>query len=243
MAGGITAALLAAARPRGSDRRASWGCSRSTRRGLPAVLAELRPRVDPARQPLPRPARPLRRARDDRRPLARRARVARRGADARARAERGRPTRRGARPRTRAPALLRRRGRLARAAAYRARRRRQALPQLRRAVRLRRGLRRPSRPYHCPACGERRPQPRVYATRRSRSRASARPASRCTRRMARRRSSCRCPGSTTSTTRSPRRRPRTSLGVPLEAVGDAACGHARRVRPRRDASVVGDASC
>ena len=48
---------------------ATPGCSRSTSSGWTRSSRELRPRALLLRQPLPRPARPLRRARDDRRPL------------------------------------------------------------------------------------------------------------------------------------------------------------------------------
>ena len=48
----------------------SSACSRSTRRALPEVARRVRPRAIAARQPVPRPARPLRRAGADRRALA-----------------------------------------------------------------------------------------------------------------------------------------------------------------------------
>ena len=64
MAGGVASALLRAPR-----RRAGSACSRSTSSGSSDVAAALRAARDRARQPVPRPARPLRRARDDRRPL------------------------------------------------------------------------------------------------------------------------------------------------------------------------------
>ena len=68
-----------AASPRRCSRRraaaagstASSGCSRSTSSGSTGSRRELQPARGAARQPVPRPARPLRRARDDRRPLGR----------------------------------------------------------------------------------------------------------------------------------------------------------------------------
>ena len=145
---------------------------------LDSLAAELQPARDPARQPVPRPARPLRRARDDRRALggsARRARPRRLvlNADDPLIADLGRehPGR----------VVLRRRGRLARAGGHGARRRRQALPPLRRAVRLRRRLPRPPRPLPLPGL-------RPVAARAGRDRAAtcacracARRASRCAR--------------------------------------------------------------
>ena len=55
---------------RWADRRASSGCSRSTSSGSTGSRPSS-PARDPARQSVPRSARPLRRARDDRRPLGR----------------------------------------------------------------------------------------------------------------------------------------------------------------------------
>ena len=99
MAGGIASTLLeAAARRRGST--ASSACSRSTSCGSPQLAAGAAPARAAARQPVPRPARPLRRAGDDRRALGRGRRRAA-GRDA-AGAERRRPARRRPRPRARA---------------------------------------------------------------------------------------------------------------------------------------------
>ena len=139
MAGGVASALaarLAPRRPRA--RRASSGCSRSTSSGSAPVVEELEPRALLLAQPVPRPARPLRRARDHRRALGGRRRRARAGAAALVLnaddplvADLGRGARR---------ALLRRRGRRARARRAPARRRLQALPPLRASLRLRRDL-------------------------------------------------------------------------------------------------------
>ena len=63
-------------RPARAPTAPSSGCSRSTRRALPEVARRVRPQALAARQPLPRPARPLRRARARRRALARRGRGA-----------------------------------------------------------------------------------------------------------------------------------------------------------------------
>ena len=101
-----------------------------------------------ARQPVPRPARPLRRAGDHRRPLGGDRR--RPAADDRARAQRRRPAGRRPRPRPRG-ALLRRPGRRAGAARAPARVRLQALPPLRPRLRVRGRLPRPPRPLRVPA--------------------------------------------------------------------------------------------
>ncbi len=92
-------------------------------------------------------------------------------------------------------------GRGGRPAGAPARRRLQALPQLRGAVRLRRGVPRPPRPLPLRAV---RPAPPGAAGQRRGDRAArhARSTFTLARRRARGRSSCRCPASTTSTTRS-----------------------------------------
>ena len=124
----------------------SSGCSRSTSSGSTGSRRSCEPRGDAARQPVPRPARPLRRARDDRRPLGRggvvgslpepRARLVLNADDpliadlGRERAERD---------------LLRRRGPVDGDARDAARVGLQALPALRRRVRVRGDLPRPPR--------------------------------------------------------------------------------------------------
>ncbi len=156
MAGGVATALLDASR----ERRP--GAVRGRR-----VLARPRRRRaaaagDAAGEPLPRPARPLRRAGDDRRPLG--AVVAASPPDG-ARAQRRRPARRGPGPRARRRPVLRRRRRLGRAGGHGARVGLQALPALRRALRLRRRLPRPPRPLPLPALRRPAPDPRSPPTR------------------------------------------------------------------------------
>ena len=108
---------LDAAGRRARPRRRSTGisdCSRSTSSGSTAVTPELKPAGDAARQPVPRPARPLRRARDDRRPLGGdgvRSLVRSRKRCAAAGAQRRRSADRRPRPRRAERHLLRRRGR------------------------------------------------------------------------------------------------------------------------------------
>ena len=70
MAGGVASTLLAAARG-GGRIDGELGLFEVDEFWLDRVTPELQPRGDPARQPVPRSARPLRRARDDRRPLGR----------------------------------------------------------------------------------------------------------------------------------------------------------------------------
>ena len=128
-------------------------CSRSTRRGCRGWSRTLDPRLIVLSQPLPRPARPLRRARAPRRRVGRDGRRARRPAGFVLNADDPLVADLGRDARARAPArrhLLRDRGRVAGAARAPARARRQALPPLRRAVRLRARLRRPPRPLHLP---------------------------------------------------------------------------------------------
>ena len=215
-------------RPRGAaaaSSTASSGCSRSTSSGSAPVVEELAAARAAARQPVPRPARPLRRARDHRRALGRTSSA--RAPAPRARAERRRPA--GRRPRPRREALYfgvdddslalaelqhaadskhcRRCGHpYAYEAIYLAHLGRYALPELRRAAARagRGGARR--RAARDPLGG-------VHAARAGR---------------AARASSCRCPGSTTSTTRSapPRcawrsARRSTTVVAGLEAVAPA----------------------
>ena len=172
---------------------------------LPQVAGALHPEHLPAGEPLPRPARPLRRARDARRRLGGpRRRAGRQGA---LRAQRRRPARRRPRPRPRGRRLLRRRGRLAGAARAAARRRLQALPQLRRGLRLRRDLPRPPRPLPLPAAAARsRPEPAVVATRVALRRDARRARHAAHAGRARSTSGSPSPASTTSTT--PSRPPR-----------------------------------
>ena len=69
MAGGVASTLLAAARARAVGIDGELGLFEVDEFWLDRVAPELAAAGDPARQPVPRPARPLRRARDDRRPL------------------------------------------------------------------------------------------------------------------------------------------------------------------------------
>ena len=165
--------------------RAARACSRSTRRGCRGWSTELDPDADRARQPVSRPARPLRRARAPRRRLGGDGRRARR--PHRLRAQRRRSAGRRPRPRPRAAAprrghLLRDRGPRAGAARAPARPRRQALPPLRRPYALRARLRRPPRPLRrartAAPTGPRPTSPRPRsscAAWRARARRSARP--------------------------------------------------------------------
>ena len=143
------------------------------RRGLAAEgRRRARPLADRARQPLPRPARPLRRDRDPRRRVGDAGRRARRAHPLRPQRRRPadrrpRPRRRGAPPRGRR--LLRHRRPLAGAARAPARLRRQALPPLRPPLRLRARLRRPPRPLLVP---ELRRDPARARRRRDRGRAA-----------------------------------------------------------------------
>ena len=87
--------------------------------------------------------------------------------------------------------------------------------------------------YHCPNCGQRRPEPAVVGPRR---RAARHPLGRLhARTAASAASSCRCPASTTSTTRSapPRSASRSASRSTTSSPGLA--GRRARVRPRRDA--------
>ena len=97
--------------------------------------------------------------------------------------------------------------------------------------------------YHCPACGQQRPDPTVAAEQIKLDGTARRHASRCARRPAAPRSRSRCPASTTSTTRSARprcacrwasRSSRSSAG--LERVS-AAFGRAERIAHRRPRAV------
>ena len=207
---------------------------------LGPVAAELEPRARAARQPVPRPARPLRRAGDHRRPL---------GGDRR------RPA--GARPRScstpttrssptsgreRERALLRRRGRRARAARAPARVRLQALPPLRRTpTSTRPPTSRHLGRYALPELRRApRPSPQVARHATSSCAASARPPSRSRTPDGRARgSSCRCPASTTSTTRSAPPRCACALGVAARRRRRRPGGRRARLRPRRDASTLG----
>ena len=222
-AGMIAAALRAAGRVPVHNRAGSnmtWGVATALleQRGeeglfevdeawLPRVAAELEPAPDRARQPVPRPARPLRGAGASRRRVGGAGRGSRR--PDRVRAQRRRPADRRPRPRPRpGPAprrhLLRDRRSQPGAAGAPARLRRQALPPLRRALRLRAGLRRAPRPLLVPALRRRPPAGRTSPRPGSSWRECAARASRCGRPRAR--SSCAfpSPASTTSTTRSPR---------------------------------------
>ena len=205
MAGGIATTLLRPPGPAGGS-TASSACSRWTSCGSRPLAAELRPAGDPAREPVPRPARPLWRARDDRRQLGPGAPRGR----AQAGPERRRPADRGPRARAHADALyfgveddsLALAG-LAHAADAKHCRRCGA-PYVFDAIYLGH-----LGHYHCPSCDRRRPEP--LRARASEVRLEGRPGARaspCRRRRATPRCGSRYPGSTTSTTRSPRRRSR-----------------------------------
>ena len=96
MAGGIASALANASRRGGRALTGDFGLFEVDEFWLGAGRRGGRAARDAARQPVPRPARPLRRAGDDRRPLG-----GDRGRARRARAQRRRPARRRPRPRTR----------------------------------------------------------------------------------------------------------------------------------------------
>ena len=243
MAGGIATTLLGAARPAAGS-RASSACSRSTSCGWPRVAARAGTARDPARQPVPRPARPLRRARDDRRQLGSELLAA--GAGTEPRAERRRPADR--RPRPRAPAGA------ATSASRTTRWRCPAWPtrptRSTAAAAARRTCSTPSTSATSAtttarSCGQRRPAPAVTAS-------EVTPAGRARRaihaahargRGARRSSPC--PGSTTSTTRSPqppwraRWRSRSQTIAPGLAEPAAAFGRAETRHPRRLAAALG----
>ena len=177
MAGGVATALLSRA-PRGDG---DTGLFEVDEFWLGQVVRRAAPARAAAGQPLPRPARPLRRARDDRRPLGRSWRPS---TPARARAQRRRPARRRPRPRPRRRRCTSASRTTRGAAGDAARRRRQALPALRRALRLRRRLPRPPRPLPLrqlrrDAARSRRSPPATSC-----SRACAARASRCARRRA-----------------------------------------------------------
>ena len=198
---------------------------RGRRRSRPARGRRVRPAGADApdapacrvpRQPLPRPARPLRRARAHRRALARCRRRARSGGHARR--ERGRSARRGACRGPSEHAALRRRRPSTRAHRPPARLRLEVLHSLRSSVPLRRGLRRPSR-----RVSLRGVRPRTAAARRRRARDRAgRPRRRFLRAARAGTEACAFvwpfPASTTCTTRSRPPRSALSLGVALDDV-------------------------
>ena len=240
MAGGVASALLERDAP-------------ASQLGLFEVdefwLADGRRRAraarDRARQPVPRPARPLRRARDDRRALggARRSAAPTQlvlNADDPLIADLGRE-----RP---GRALLRHRGPAA-ASAPRARARLglDALPQLRRRLRATRtSTSRHLGDYACPSCGAERPRPAVSATT-SRSTGCAARASSCAHRTASARGAhLAARASTTSTTRSPRRRSRPRSAI--EPADDRrrarrGLGGVRARRARRASASASSRSC
>ena len=201
MAGGVASALADASRRGGRALDGDFGLFEVDEFWLGEVVEELQPAGDAARQPVPRPARPLRRARHDRRPLGGGGRRAR--GEHPARAQRRRPAGGRPRPGRRGGAVvLRRRGRRRGAQGAPARLRLQALPPLRPRLRLRGRLHGPPRPLPLPQL--RQPPPRARGGRRV-GPAARHPLGRlhaARARRARPASSCRCPGSTTSTTRS-----------------------------------------
>ena len=152
-----------------------------------------------ARESLPRPARPLRRARDRGRALESGDRRA--SCDGHARRERRRSDRGRSRRRSRARASLRARRPAPVSIGSAARCGLEVLRALRSALRVRRGVRRPSRRLPLPAVRA----PATAARRRRAARSScvdsSRRASASSHLPARRRSSSRSPASTTSTTR------------------------------------------
>ena len=209
MAGGIACALaerLAHGRPRADRRlrplRGRRVLARPGRRGARAAR-------DAARQPVPRPARPLRRAGDDRRPLGRDRRRPRRRSCSTP-TTRSSPTSAA----TRRTRLLRRRRRLARAPRAPARLGLQALPPLRPRLHVRGRLPRPPRPLPLPELRPGAPG----ADRRGHRRRAARHQHRRVHAARARASSSRSPASTTSTTRSAPPRSRSRLGVELDDV-------------------------
>ena len=218
MAGGVAAALMSG--PRDGD----TGLFEVDEFWLGQVVERAAPARAAAGQPLPRPARPLRRARLDRRPLGGGGGAARRPRSSSTPTTRRSPTSaRARRPRRRGLAtsrgdLLRRRGRRDGPAGDAARRRRHALPALRRALPLRRRLPRATSAATTATAAARRAPNRRSAPATSCSRASAARASRCPRRRATAPSRCRCPASTTSTTRSGRRRWRSRWARRLDHV-------------------------
>ena len=230
MAGGVASALLDAAHGAGEldgDTRPVRGRRVLARRRWPT---ELRAARAAAGQPVPRPARPLRRARDDRRPLGRGGRRPARGHEARA--QRRRPAGRRPRPPTRDAVVLRRRGRSL------------ALPELQHASDSKH-CRRCGHAYvydavylghlgryHCPNCGAHRPEPQVVAARRRAATASARPRFALRTPAGRPRSSSPSPASTTSTTRSAPRR-WGSRSTCRWTTSSPAWRRRARVRPRR----------
>ena len=177
MAGGVASALAAAARRGGRELTGDLGLFEVDEFWLGAGGRGARAARDAARQPVPRPARPLRRAGDDRRPLGRgRAATTPRGA----RAQRRRPARRRPRPGAATPLY------------FGVDDDSLALPELQHA-RDSKHCRRCGHAYayeaiylahlghyHCPNCGQERPAPTVDGDGR-RARGSARPRSRSTR--------------------------------------------------------------
>ena len=201
MVGGVASALAAAARRGGRVLDGDLGLFEVDEFWLGPGRRGARAARDPALQPVPRPARPLRRAGHDRRPLGRARRPPRRPLAARA--QRRRPAGRRPRPRAAGRALLRRRGRRrSRCPSSSTRRDSKHCRRCGHAVRLRRRLPRPPRPLPLPQLRPERARARGRGARR---RAARHPQRRVHAAHARRRataSSSRCPGSTTSTTRS-----------------------------------------
>ena len=218
MAGGVASALL--------ERRADaqLGLFEVDEFWLDGGRAGARAARDRARQPLPRPARPLRRARDDRRALGG---AASRGAPAQLVLNADDPLIADLGRERAGTALLRHRGPARpRPAGPRARLRLDALPRLRRGLRLQRTSTSPT--------SASTPAPAAAASARSRRSARSddrarRPARRELRaaHAARRDAPCapRCRASTTSTTRSPPRRSRPRSGSRRSTI---AAGLARR---------------
>ena len=216
-----------------SSRSTSSGSGQRRRRARAARAA--------AGQPLPRPARPLRRARR-RSPTAGRPWSPRRPP----RASCSTPTTRRSPTsgRDRADALyfgveddsMALDG-------HAARRRLQALPPLRRALPLRGDLPRPPRPLPLPTLRRRRARSRPSPRPTSCSTASAAPRSRCARPPATPRRAA--PPRALQRLQRARRRPRSALalGAPLDDVVGGAGGRRARVRPRGDAATSAAATC
>ena len=203
--------------PPPTPRTPSSGCSRSTRRALPEVARRVRPRALAARQPLPRPARPLRRARARRRALARRRRRAARrrtlvvnGDDPQVGdLARGRPRVGRLRARRPAPRAARRSSTRPTRSTACAAARRTTTPPPTSGISATTAARTAATPR--PAARRRRARDRAARARRARVHAR-----RARRERARR--AARCPGSTTSTTRSAPAALALALGAPLDEV-------------------------
>ena len=237
MAGGVAARWPRGAR--GGGRDGDLGLFEVDEFWLGPVVERARAARGAARQPVPRPARPLRRAGDDRRPLGRRSSPACRPRPARA--QRRRPAGRRPRPRPRRRSTSASRTTRSRCPSSSTRR----TPSTAAAA----GTPTPTRPStsptsaatQCPNCGQRRPDPPWWRHRRRAARHPLAPRSRSPRRPASGGSSCRCPASTTSTTRSAPPRCACSSASPLDDDRRRAWPRSRprSAAPRRSSSAAG----